>query len=396
MSEDLYGRDVICLASLGWDAHFCTPQQIAVRLGRRCKVLYVEPLRSPLHALKRSGTQSRRPARAPYEVAPGVWLLTLPPLFVPMVLYRRVPLLRRLNNGLMSRWVRHAARQAGLHDPVVWAYQITYEGAPLLREAPLAVYDCIDEWAGAARDEGERHYFQQLDGALCRSADVLFVGSQGLARSRQGVNAATALVPQGVDLEVFLPPPGGWPVPADIAAIPGPRIGLVGVLNKERVDVALLCHLADARPQWHIVLVGPVWEGLDTGALDRRPNIHRLGNKPKEQLGAYIGALDVCLLPYLINDFTRNIFPLKLFEYLASGKPFVATPVPACEEFPGLIRVADGHEAFLAAVEAALAEDDAALRAARTALARENDWDRRTADKLAYATEQLRLKEGHA
>jgi glycosyltransferase involved in cell wall biosynthesis len=312
-----------------------------------------------------------------------------------MGLYRRVPLLRRINNALMSFLVGRAAAKLDLHDPVAWIYLITHEGAPIFKRASLTVYDCIDEWAGGTDNPSLKRFFADLDRRLCMSSDVLFLGSQSLAAPRRQLNACNELVPQGVDLKHFLPP--AQPViPAELAALRKPIIGLIGVLNRERLDVELLCHLADERPQWSIVLIGPVWKGLDTETLERRANIHLLGNKPKEMLGAYLAAFDVCILPYLINDFTRNIFPLKLFEYLASGKPFVSTPIPACAEFPRLIRTAAGEEPFLQAVDEAVAEDDAALRNERIALASTNDWDRRTADKARLVAQQLLLKTGGA
>lgn len=380
----LGGRDIVCLASQAWESHWCTPQQIAVRLARDSRILYVEPMRSPLWWVKRAATQSRRPCSAARELQSNLWLLTLPPVFVPMVLYRRLPWLRRVNNWAMSRLVGKTCRTLGMTNPIVWVYQITYAGAPLLRRPDVTmVYDCIDEWAGATENVDEKRFFTELDRQMCRSADVLFVGSNGLAAARRELNPTMSMVPQGVDLAHFLPP--AHPVePADLIGLQRPMIGLVGVLNRERVDIDLLCHLADQRPQWSIVLVGPVWKGLDTDSLTKRPNIHLLGNKPRQELGAYLATFDVCMLPYLINDFTRNIFPLKLFEYLASGKPFVSTPIPACADFPRLIRTADGPTAFLGAVETALREDGAALREERMALARDNDWERRTTDKARF------------
>lgn len=394
MSEiALEGRDVVCLASQSWESHWCTPQQIVSRLATASRVLYVEPMRSPLYWFKRGATQSRRRGGAAVQVAPNIWLLTLPPVFIPLEAYRRLPWLRHFNNWLLSLLVWRSMRSLGIERPIVWVYLITVAGAPLLRRADAVVYDCIDEWSGATSDPGEKRYFTDLDQQLCSSADILFVGSRSLEKNRRHLNARTALVPQGVDLAHFLPA-ATFVMPADMAPLARPVIGLVGVLNKERIDIDLLCHLAQQRPHWSIVLVGPVWKGLDVEALARFPNIHLLGNKPREELGRYVESFDVCMLPYLINDFTRNIFPLKLFEYLASGKPFVATPIPACEEFPRLIRTADGPADFLAAVEAALAEDDSALRDERIAQARENDWDRRTADKARFVSAWLAGRRG--
>lgn len=389
----LAGRDIICLASQSWDSHWATPQQICSRLARQSRVLYVEPLRSPLWALRNSGTQTLRRAGPAEQVMDSLWVLTLPPVFVPLELYRRMPALRRLNNIMMSLFVRRAAERLGLRDAIVWLYMITHQGAPLLRHCALLVYDCIDEWAGGTADVSLQQYFTQLDRQLCADCDVLFVGSRQLLAARHMLNDNHALVPQGVDLAHFLPPSDPQLArPPDMQGIQQPVIGLIGVLNAERIDIALLEHMARTHPEWSVVLIGPVWQGLDTTALARHANIHLLGNKPRAQLGRYLAAFDVCMLPYLINDFTRNIFPLKLFEYLAAGKPFVSTAVPACSEFPRLIRVASTHGEFVAAVSAALAEDGVALRDERIALARANDWEHRVADKSRIVARRL----GHA
>jgi glycosyltransferase involved in cell wall biosynthesis len=386
----LAGQDIICLASQSWGSHWCTPQQICSRLADECRILYVEPLRSPLWKVRKAATQSTQAAGPPRQVTANLWVLTLPPVFIPLALYQRVPMLRRLNNSLMSHLVKRAADSLGFHDALVWVYMITHEGASLLEQSPLTIYDCIDEWAGATVDPRLKQYFAQLDRQLCMDADVLFLGSNQLAAPRRALNDCHEVVPQGVELRHFLPPPDPQsPVPADLIGLNKPIIGLVGVLNRERIDIELLCHLARSRPTWSIVLVGPVWDGLDTASLARYANIHLLGNKPREVLGQYLAAFDVCMLPYLINDFTRNIFPLKLFEYLAAGKPFVSTPIPACAEFPRLIRTAADHASFMLAIENALAERDTALRDERIATARANDWSRRVADKSGFVARQL-------
>lgn len=384
------GRDIVCLASQSWSSHWCTPQQIMSRLAAEHRVLYVEPLRSPLWRLKKHATQSSGGSGAPIEVARNLWVYNPPPVFMPLQLYHRSPMLAAVNGRISSRYITQAAARIGFTDPVYWVFQVTHCGSPLLRSGAPVVYDCIDEWAGVVEGEGIKRYITAIDRELCREADVLFVGSSSLARAREGLNPATALVPQGVDLSHFLRASlADVEPPSDVAEVKRPIIGLIGVLNKERLDVDLLCHLADRRPQWSLVLVGPVWEGLRTEPLRQRPNIHLLGNKPLPQLGDYLASFDVCILPYLINDFTRNIFPLKLFEYLASGKPFVSTPIPACGEFPRLIRTESTPEKFLEAVEESLTEKNSALREERIALARLNDWDRRAEDKARFVAEVL-------
>ena len=368
-----------------------TPQQTCFRLAGNTTVIYVDPLRSPLWRLRALPTHSRQPASfALQPIAPNLWRLTLPAIFLPMAIYKRIGWCRALNNWAITKFVSRAIRGLGIANFVVWVYQITFEGAPLLRRSDLIVYDCIDDWAGGATSPGERKFFARLDQSLCATADVVFFGSNALARARRPLARTSALVPQGVDLEHFLREGRDkLSAPADLASLARPRIGLVGVLNKERIDIALLCEMARRHPEWSLALIGPVWPGLDTELLAKFSNIHLLGNKTKEQLGDYMAALDVCILPYLINDFTRAIFPLKLFEYLASGNPFVSTAIPACSEYPELIHVAASHEAFMVAVERSLLETDSVARERRVAAARANDWAVRVASKVSVVSQAL-------
>jgi glycosyltransferase involved in cell wall biosynthesis len=129
--------------------------------------------------------------------------------------------------------------------------------------------------------------------------------------------------------------------------------------------------------------------GLDLGRLTHRANVHLLGMKGRGALPGYLKAFDVCLIPYLINDFTRSIYPLKLHEYMASGKPIVTTRIPACEEYRDVMRIAETPEEFLAHVMAALREDDAEMRRRRMQIAQENSWERRVQEKSRLIEEHL-------
>ncbi len=138
-----------------------------------------------------------------------------------------------------------------------------------------------------------------------------------------------------------------------------PRIGYAGALN-EKIDFDLLAHVAQARPEWQLVLVGApdlTAHPHKADALQRLPNVHWLGRQPASQVPGAIASMDVCLLPYARNAWTANIDSLKLYEYLACGKPVVSSDVPAARAFAHLVRIADGPETFVAAIEAALPDN---------------------------------------
>ena len=158
---------------------------------------------------------------------------------------------------------------------------------------------------------------------LLASADQVIVHSSRLHQTKGGFNPRTALIPNGVDYRAFS---AKLEEPVDLAAVPHPRVGYIGVIKKQ-LDLALLVRLARARPGWSFVLVGPV--GNVTGKeqvvseLQAMPNVYLLGGKPVDRLAAYTQHVDVCLMCYEVNDYTNYIYPLKLHEYLAAGRPTV-------------------------------------------------------------------------
>jgi UDP-galactopyranose mutase len=219
--------------------------------------------------------------------------------------------------------------------------------------ADCTVYDCMDELANFRFAPAE---LIALERDLLAAADVVFTGGYSLYEAKQGRHANIHPFPSSVDRAHFATARGGLPEPADQAALPRPRFGFYGVVD-ERMDLALLAAVADARPDWSIVIVGPVVK-IDPADLPRRPNISYLGGKDYADLPAYVGGWDVALMPFAINEATRFISPTKTPEYLAAGRPVVSTPiVDVIRHYGALeaVRVAETPDAFIAECEAALA-----------------------------------------
>ena len=155
--------------------------------------------------------------------------------------------------------------------------------------------------------------------------------------------------------------------------------------------------LSAADPTWQLVLVGPLRVGDD---VERRlralPNLHLLGGKTVEELPAYLKALSVALIPYRLNELSRNIFPLKLFEYLAGGVPVVSAALPELERFRGIISLAASPAEYPMLVRQALDEDDAERRRGRVALAEQNSWDHRVDVIARLVVDTLARTEGGA
>jgi UDP-galactopyranose mutase len=253
----------------------------------------------------------------------------------------------------------------------VWTFYATQTALDLIdaMDHRLLIYDCMDNVAH--NPKGVVPGYAELEQRLVEQADLVFTTAAALAREREPLNPHVVHIPHGVYLERFT---RTHPIPNDIAAIPHPRLGFFGGLD-ERVDQDLVAHLAEARPEWHIVFIGNVRTEVNT--LRSHPNIYFLGQKKHDELAPYLHALDVLFIPYAIDQYTKYIYPSKVFECLAVGKPTVATSLPELQGLDGLIRLTDSPDAFVATVEAALAEDDPELIARRRRVARANTWEAR-------------------
>ncbi len=262
----------------------------------------------------------------------------------------------------------------GLTQFVLWYY--TPAALPFsdhLQPAAI-VYDCMDELSSfkdAAAD------LPLLERALMRRADVMFTGGHSLYEAKQSLHRNIHALPSSVDVSHFAQARTPQPAPPDQATLPAPRLGFFGVLD-ERLDVPLLQGIADARPGWQFVMIGPVVK-IDPAVLPRRPNIHYLGPKTYAELPRYIAGWDVALLLFARNEATRFISPTKTPEYLAAGKPVVSTSITdvvRTYERRDLVRIADSVKDFVEACDRALAEAPEHRRARADSFLRRISWNR--------------------
>lgn len=219
--------------------------------------------------------------------------------------------------------------------------------------AECVVYDCMDELANF---KGAPASLLPLEERLLAQADVVFTGGHSLYEAKRGRHSNIHPFPSSVDVRHFAQARSGMDEPHDMIGLPRPRLGFYGVID-ERMDLALLAHIADARPDWTIVMVGPVVK-IGESDLPRRPNILYLGNKAYAELPRYLQAWDVALMPFAINEATKFISPTKTPEYLAGGLPVVSTPITdVIRHYAGIegVAIAGTPDAFVEACDTALA-----------------------------------------
>jgi glycosyltransferase involved in cell wall biosynthesis len=326
--------DLICLSHLRWDFVYQRPQHLLSRCARERRVFFVEEpifVKSQLAELD----------------------VTMRDCGVSVV----VP---RLPEGLSEEEVRGVQRlliddllqECRILDYILWYY--TPMAIPFTKHLnPMAtVFDCMDElsafkFAPAA--------LREYEAALLAKADVVFTGGQSLYEAKRNQHRNIHPFPSSIDAAHFAQARGNASDPDDQAGIPHPRLGFFGVID-ERMDLALLDQVALARPDWHLVMVGPVVK-INPADLPRRQNIHYLGGKDYNELPGYLAGWDVALLPFAINESTQFISPTKTPEYLAAGKPVVSTPIRDVVRPYGemnLVHIAGTGAEFVEAIQCAL------------------------------------------
>ena len=270
-----------------------------------------------------------------------------------------------------------------LRPVLLWYYTPMAHAFTAHLRAEMVVYDCMDELSAFAGAPAE---LQAEEDKLFSRADLVFTGGYSLYEAKRGRHPSVHAFPSSIDAAHFRQARQPLPIPLDQAAIPGPRLGYCGVID-ERLDRDLLASLADARPDWQIVMVGPVVKVLPAD-LPRRANIHYLGMKRYEELPAYLSGWDVALMPFAINEATRFISPTKTPEYLAAGLPVVTTPIADVVRHYGhlaAVLVAYGAKDFIAQAEIALelSHVPEPWLVQVDALLDETSWDRTYADMEA-------------
>lgn len=374
-------RDIVLVSTADWDHPFWTNKQhVAVALaalGHR--VLYVEsvglrPPRLEAQDLRRIWRRLCRGLLPPRRVAPRLWVWS--PLLLPAP---HIQFQRCFNRCVFASLLGFWRRTLNLRADLLWTYN------PLIGQLlPLQssgfhqlVYHCVDDLAAQpcmpavliAREE-ER---------LCRACDQVFVTSLELLKSRGRFNPHTRYDPNVADVEHFAQARDqALSVPSDLQALPpGPRLGFVGAVSGYKLDLELLARLARHRPDCQLVLIGRVGEGdPETNLAELRGvnNVHLLGPRPYGQLPSYLRGFDLALLPCPINAYTRSMFPMKFFEYLAAGVPVVATDLPALAEYGSLARLCSDPPSFLSAVDASLRQPQGAEAAPSIPLENLPEW----------------------
>lgn len=386
-----YEFSVVSLQRDDWDSPWQNRHAFLWELSNVCPTFFLAPPFYIVDLIERH----RRPTKMRsglHTIKPDL-LAYVPPRWLPY--NHRFPRLDSQISRWRSKLVQKAVTEKGFERPILFLWHPSFAGQIGQFNEKLVVYYKYDNYAGYLSDNKSKPGTKvDTEKQLLERADLVFVTSQGLFEMHREYADKMYLVPNGVDYELFSKAvESDHALPTDLATIPGPRIGYVGVIN-EKVDFRLLTALCRARPEWSIVLIGPDRTRnpehiTHLTELKSQPNSHFLGQKPGREVPNYLRGLDACMMCYLVNDWTYYGYPLKMHEYLAAGKPTIAAGLPAVYEFRHVVSIAEGIEEWLSAIENGLSGDDGVTKEQRQAVARANSWEERVKMALRRISERL-------
>ena len=361
---------ILALVPDHWNSRWMVRHHIMARLASYFHMVWVNPAHHWRDTLKSRPELSQTSDMAQYpgfaEYTPEFWL---PDFYRPGWLARFTLRQRLLQASRMLR-------DRGCRKIILYLWRPEFEPILGMISFDLSCYHLEDEYSFSRVERP----IDPVEAQLLAAVDHVFILSPALYEKKGKINPQTTYLPGGVDFEAYSQ---SLAEPRDLAPIVHPRVGYVGSL-KWQIDWDLLLKLTREHSEWSFVLVGPASPHPEIdGALQElrgRRNVHFLGGKPSTAMMAYPQHFDVCIMPYGDNDYTKYIYPLKLHEYLASGKPLVGTPIASLAPLGDVVLLPRSAEQWSSMLVQALsrAENTEERRLARQNFARQHDWSNLT------------------
>lgn len=385
--------DFIIISTADWDHPFWTNKQhIAKRLADRGhRVLYIDSLGLRRPTVKQSDIERifrklRKFTKGLQQKSDNLWVWS--PVVIP---FHGNESFRKLNFKFLELALKHFTRKLSFRNPILWIYNPLAQKLVGNLNEKFSVYHCVDELS--AQPGMPIETLQQEEKMLLEKVNMVFTTAPNLFETRKKYNPNTYYSPNVADYEHFHKAfSQKLEVPKDIQSIPGPRIGFIGAISGYKLNLELLYSVARSNPNASFVLIGQVGEGepwTDVTKLKELKNVHFLGPRSYDILPNYLKAFDVCLLPNNLNEYTKNMFPMKFFEYLAAGKPVVMTKLPALKDYYDLCYVAEDEKSFNENIIRALNENDETIIQRRLEEAKKHNWDDRIDTMLSKIKSEI-------
>lgn len=390
-------QDIICFSSIDWDFVWQGHQEIMSTLAKQGhRVLFIENtgVRNPqlrdFPRMKLRLGKWHRSLQGFWEAEKNLYVFS--PLVLPFPYSKPA---RWFNSRWMHSTLKRWMRIMGFHQPICWTFLPTPLTLEIIRKISpkVLIYYCIDSFADSTP---AAHRILGSEKTLLREADLVFVTSHKLLEMASRWSSRVHFFPFGVNFENFkkVVPSSGGELPAELKSLRRPVVGYIGGVH-QWVDQELLAQTARACPDYSFLLVGPVQTEIDR--LQAEPNIFLIGQKPHEELPHYVRHFDVGIIPYRLTEYTNNVYPTKLNEYHAMGKPVVSTPLPEVlafnKQYRGLVRIGQDGAQFRSEIEQALQENPSQETALRMEAAQENSWNHRIQKMQGLIQEVVQARE---
>lgn len=375
----LKNENIICISSIDWDFVWQGHQEIMVTFAKNGnRVLFIENtgVRSPrIGDISRIRSRIRnwfKGIKGIREQEKNIYVFS--PLILPFPYSR---FFRWINKYLILSVLRRWMKIMNFTDLVIWTFLPTGFAVDLIESLnkKLVVYYCIADFEKLVKNPSK---IRKSENSLLKKCDLVFVQGEELKRRCEKYNNNVSIFPFGVNIDRFDGLNVSKEKPADIRHIKNKILGYVGGVHKH-IDFKLVKFLAMQNPEWTLLFIGPIQ--TDISEVKRIPNIVFLEKKEHQELANYINSFDVCLIPYLLSEYTETVYPTKMNEYLALGKAVVATSLPEVVRFNNnykdAVHVVKTKEEFCECIKNLLRSDNSLSKERYIAIARENNWGSR-------------------
>jgi glycosyltransferase involved in cell wall biosynthesis len=356
----LNNENIICISWLLWDSIPLVMHHMMRRLAKNNRILFVDPpvaysnLAISPSLFKNHYKKTVKWLQGVRRADENLYVYYPPPI---MLQYGHFKIIDDFNQFITTKAIHKIADRLGFTRPILWIYHPYAINLKYWFNQKLVCYDCNDDvgfFFSLCFDKRKR--LSEMEAELTKKADIVFTTSKYLYNLRKMQNTNTYYLPSAIDLEIFRKAlSADFKVAGELETVLKPIIGFVGGMDNSKMNWHWIREAALSHPRWNFVFVGPCVE-LPPSYISEQKNIIFLGAKPYEALPAYIKGFDACLIPYKGEDFLKACQPTKVFEYLAAGKPVVASWIPELEDYQEIIRLSRNKEEFIQNIEAALAD----------------------------------------
>lgn len=352
----LSGHDIICISIQDWDDLWTRKQRFMSQLARQGnRVLYVEQQVHILGYIKRLKSHWKRIKLfldPPRKIDENLYIYNLP-IILPF--FQMFSWINTINYRLINSALKKQIRNMGFKNPILWTYAPFSDRLVGKLGEKFVIYECVDEFS-ASKGLVKAETVRSLEEKLIKKSDLVIVTAQNLLDTKRHIARNIHLISNAAEIEHFrMASYDNTIIPEEMEKIKHPIIGFLGSIAYW-IDIPLIQKIALSHPEWSIVLIGPV--RTDISKIESLKNVHLLGRKDYQKLPGYLKAFDICINPYILDGVAEGCSPIKLYEYLATGKPIVSVDMPEASNFKDLIKIAKDNKDFIYQIELSLKEDE--------------------------------------